>query len=76
MISDFAVFLTIVLMVLIDYLIGVPSQKLQVPSNFKVGIINECAHTHTHTHTCVCVFSYVCIIFDKLLPKASKSLMG
>ncbi|KAF4112374.1 electroneutral sodium bicarbonate exchanger 1 [Onychostoma macrolepis] len=35
MISDFAVFLTIVLMVLIDYLIGVPSQKLQVPSKFK-----------------------------------------
>ncbi|XP_043098244.1 electroneutral sodium bicarbonate exchanger 1 [Puntigrus tetrazona] len=35
MISDFAVFLTIVLMVLTDYLIGVPSQKLQVPSNFK-----------------------------------------
>ncbi len=56
MISDFAVFLTIVLMVLIDYLIGVPSQKLQVPSNFKVGIINECAHTHTHTHTLVFVY--------------------
>lgn len=36
MISDFAVFLTIVLMVLIDYIIGVPSQKLQVPSKFKV----------------------------------------
>ncbi|XP_051562777.1 electroneutral sodium bicarbonate exchanger 1-like isoform X3 [Myxocyprinus asiaticus] len=35
MISDFAVFLTIVLMVLIDYIIGVPSQKLQVPSKFK-----------------------------------------
>ncbi|XP_050968980.1 electroneutral sodium bicarbonate exchanger 1 [Labeo rohita] len=35
MISDFAVFLTIVFMVLIDYLIGVPSQKLQVPSKFK-----------------------------------------
>ncbi|KAK2858257.1 hypothetical protein Q7C36_006176 [Tachysurus vachellii] len=35
MISDFAVFLTIVLMVLIDYAIGVPSQKLQVPSKFK-----------------------------------------
>uniref|UniRef100_A0A8C2KYS9 Anion exchange protein n=1 Tax=Cyprinus carpio TaxID=7962 RepID=A0A8C2KYS9_CYPCA len=34
-ISDFAVFLTIVFMVLTDYLIGVPSQKLQVPSNFK-----------------------------------------
>lgn len=36
MISDFAVFLTIVLMVLIDYVTGVPSQKLQVPSKFKV----------------------------------------
>uniref|UniRef100_A0AAR2JNM6 Anion exchange protein n=1 Tax=Pygocentrus nattereri TaxID=42514 RepID=A0AAR2JNM6_PYGNA len=35
MISDFAVFLTIVFMVLIDYAIGVPSQKLQVPSKFK-----------------------------------------
>ncbi|MCI4375050.1 hypothetical protein PGIGA_G00104590 [Pangasianodon gigas] len=34
-ISDFAVFLTIVLMVLIDFAIGVPSQKLQVPSKFK-----------------------------------------
>lgn len=36
MISDFAVFLTIVFMVLIDFAIGVPSQKLQVPSKFKV----------------------------------------
>ncbi|TSK42089.1 Electroneutral sodium bicarbonate exchanger 1 [Bagarius yarrelli] len=35
MISDFAVFLTIVLMVLIDFVVGVPSQKLQVPSKFK-----------------------------------------
>ncbi|KAF5897057.1 electroneutral sodium bicarbonate exchanger 1-like isoform X1, partial [Clarias magur] len=35
MISDFAVFLTIVLMVLIDFAIGIPSQKLQVPSKFK-----------------------------------------
>ncbi|TRY54963.1 hypothetical protein DNTS_020724 [Danionella cerebrum] len=35
MISDFAVFLTIFLMVVIDYIIGVPSQKLQVPSKFK-----------------------------------------
>ncbi|XP_036387939.1 electroneutral sodium bicarbonate exchanger 1 isoform X2 [Megalops cyprinoides] len=34
-ISDFAVFLTIVIMVLIDYIIGIPSQKLQVPSKFK-----------------------------------------
>lgn len=36
MISDFAVFLTIAVMVLLDYAIGVPSQKLKVPSKFQV----------------------------------------
>uniref|UniRef100_A0A3Q1FKD2 Anion exchange protein n=1 Tax=Acanthochromis polyacanthus TaxID=80966 RepID=A0A3Q1FKD2_9TELE len=35
MISDFAVFLTIVFMVLLDFAIGVPSQKLKVPSKFQ-----------------------------------------
>lgn len=35
-ISDFAVFLTIAFMVLLDYAIGVPSQKLKVPSKFQV----------------------------------------
>ncbi|XP_073939508.1 electroneutral sodium bicarbonate exchanger 1 isoform X2 [Castor canadensis] len=35
MVSDFAVFLTILTMVIIDFLIGVPSPKLQVPSVFK-----------------------------------------
>lgn len=35
-ISDFAVFLTIVVMVLLDFVIGVPSQKLKVPSKFQV----------------------------------------
>lgn len=35
MVSDFAVFLTILTMVILDYLIGVPSPKLQVPSEFK-----------------------------------------
>ncbi|XP_028302328.1 electroneutral sodium bicarbonate exchanger 1 isoform X2 [Gouania willdenowi] len=34
-ISDFAVFLTIVVMVLLDFVIGVPSQKLKVPSKFQ-----------------------------------------
>ncbi|XP_078539976.1 sodium-driven chloride bicarbonate exchanger isoform X1 [Lissotriton helveticus] len=34
-ISDFAVFLTIMSMVLIDYAIGIPSPKLQVPNVFK-----------------------------------------
>lgn len=36
MVSDFAVFLTILTMVILDYLIGVPSPKLQVPNEFKV----------------------------------------
>ncbi|XP_072309037.1 electroneutral sodium bicarbonate exchanger 1 [Eucyclogobius newberryi] len=35
MISDFAVFITILVMVVLDYFVGVPSQKLQVPSKFK-----------------------------------------
>ncbi|XP_036063594.1 electroneutral sodium bicarbonate exchanger 1 [Onychomys torridus] len=35
MVSDFAVFLTIFTMVIVDFLIGVPSPKLQVPSVFK-----------------------------------------
>ncbi|XP_055520513.1 electroneutral sodium bicarbonate exchanger 1-like [Leucoraja erinacea] len=35
MISDFAIFLTIFSMVLIDYVLGIPSPKLQVPSIFK-----------------------------------------
>ncbi|XP_037629252.1 electroneutral sodium bicarbonate exchanger 1 isoform X1 [Sebastes umbrosus] len=35
MISDFAVFITIAVMVLLDYIIGVPSQKLKVPSKFQ-----------------------------------------
>ncbi|TFK11844.1 vesicular glutamate transporter 2 [Platysternon megacephalum] len=34
-ISDFAVFLTIVIMVLIDWLVGVPSAKLRVPEKFE-----------------------------------------
>ncbi|XP_073424572.1 sodium bicarbonate cotransporter 3 isoform X1 [Dendrobates tinctorius] len=34
-ISDFGVFLTIVIMVLIDYLVGVPSPKLHVPEKFE-----------------------------------------
>lgn len=36
MISDFAVFFTIAIMVVIDFLIGIPSPKLQVPHVFKV----------------------------------------
>ncbi|TSM68831.1 Sodium-driven chloride bicarbonate exchanger [Bagarius yarrelli] len=36
-ISDFAVFFTILTMVLVDYALGVPSPKLQVPNKFKKG---------------------------------------
>lgn len=36
-ISDFAVFFTIVTMVLVDYALGIPSPKLKVPSVFKVS---------------------------------------
>ncbi|XP_053295119.1 sodium-driven chloride bicarbonate exchanger [Pleuronectes platessa] len=35
LISDFAIFFTILTMVLVDYALGVPSPKLQVPSEFK-----------------------------------------
>ncbi|XP_036929354.1 sodium bicarbonate cotransporter 3-like isoform X3 [Acanthopagrus latus] len=34
-ISDFAVFLTIMIMVLVDYLVGVPTPKLNVPDRFE-----------------------------------------
>ncbi|XP_037381303.1 sodium bicarbonate cotransporter 3 isoform X2 [Talpa occidentalis] len=34
-ISDFAIFLTIVIMVVIDYFVGVPSPKLHVPEKFQ-----------------------------------------
>ncbi|KAF4076199.1 hypothetical protein AMELA_G00227700 [Ameiurus melas] len=34
-ISDFAVFLTILFMVLLDYLVGIPSPKLKVPDTFQ-----------------------------------------
>lgn len=37
-ISDFAVFLTIMIMVLVDYLMGIPSPKLNVPDRFEVGL--------------------------------------
>ncbi|TNN59976.1 Sodium bicarbonate cotransporter 3 [Liparis tanakae] len=34
-ISDFAVFITIMVMVLVDYLVGIPSPKLNVPDRFE-----------------------------------------
>lgn len=40
-ISDFAVFITILTMVLIDYALGIPSPKLQVPNKFKVSVTEK-----------------------------------
>ena len=40
-ISDFAVFITIFTMVLVDYALGVPSPKLKVPSVFKVSYVTK-----------------------------------
>uniref|UniRef100_G1KLH8 Anion exchange protein n=1 Tax=Anolis carolinensis TaxID=28377 RepID=G1KLH8_ANOCA len=34
-VGDFAIFITIVIMVLIDYLVGIPSPKLNVPNSFQ-----------------------------------------
>lgn len=58
-VSDFAVFLTIMFMVLLDYLVGVPTPKLNVPDHFQVPadstavkslIITLCQDSH-----CVCI---------------------
>uniref|UniRef100_A0A3Q2CQZ4 Sodium bicarbonate cotransporter 3-like n=1 Tax=Cyprinodon variegatus TaxID=28743 RepID=A0A3Q2CQZ4_CYPVA len=38
---DFAVFLTIMIMVLLDYLVGIPSPKLHVPDRFQPTSINR-----------------------------------
>ncbi|XP_027863731.1 sodium bicarbonate cotransporter 3-like isoform X2 [Xiphophorus couchianus] len=40
-ISDFAVFLTIMVMVLLDYLVGIPSPKLEVPERFEPTTSNR-----------------------------------
>ena len=37
MISDFAVFSAIIIMVAIDYLVGLSTPKLQVPEEFRVS---------------------------------------
>src|SRR4029434_9904429 len=41
-ISDFAVFITIMTMVLVDYLMGIPSPKLSVPDRFEVTSHQPC----------------------------------
>ena len=38
MISDFAVFSAIVLMVLVDFLVGIHTPKLKVPPEFRVSV--------------------------------------
>lgn len=42
LISDFAVFTSIMIMVAVDALVGLDTPKLEVPSNFRVSV-----HDHT-----------------------------
>lgn len=61
-ISDFAVFFTIVTMVLVDYSLGIPSPKLKVPSVFKVNCRNRkkiCLAVVILKQACLCFKSRV-----------------
>ena len=40
MLSDFAVLIALMLMVLLDYLMGIATPKLIVPDNFEVSVHN------------------------------------
>lgn len=54
-ISDFAVFITIMIMVLVDYLMGIPSPKLNVPDRFEV--MADVAEPPGTTVCYVCAFA-------------------
>lgn len=56
-VSDFAVFLTILSMVLVDYALGIPSPKLQVPNAFKV--IPDTSRTWLGVKSEICHNKYV-----------------
>ncbi|XP_067858895.1 sodium bicarbonate cotransporter 3-like isoform X4 [Heptranchias perlo] len=67
-ISDFAVFLTILTMVLIDFLVGVPSPKLTVPDRFEPTrkdrgwLIGPLGHNPWWTMLAACVPACLCTI--------------
>ncbi|KAJ8416982.1 hypothetical protein AAFF_G00328600 [Aldrovandia affinis] len=67
-ISDFAVFITILVMVLTDYALGVPSPKLQVPSKFKPTrddrgwLINPLGHNPWWTTVVTVIPALLCTI--------------
>lgn len=58
-ISDFAVFLTIMIMVLVDYLVGVPTPKLNVPDRFEVTAVSTAVKSFIVTLSgltfCMCI---------------------
>lgn len=54
-ISDFAVFITIMSMVLIDYALGIPSPKLQVPNEFKVSRLERFYSTVSFSFVNFCI---------------------
>ncbi|XP_058510567.1 sodium-driven chloride bicarbonate exchanger-like isoform X3 [Solea solea] len=67
-ISDFAVFITILTMVLVDYAVGIPSPKLQVPNKFKPTrddrgwIINPVGPNPWWTTIITCIPALLCTI--------------
>jgi hypothetical protein len=40
LLSDFAVLIALLLMVLLDYLMAINTPKLMVPDNFRVSVLN------------------------------------
>uniref|UniRef100_A0A3Q3EZ12 Anion exchange protein n=1 Tax=Labrus bergylta TaxID=56723 RepID=A0A3Q3EZ12_9LABR len=67
-ISDFAVFITILTMVFVDYALGIPSPKLQVPSKFKPTrddrgwLINPVGPNPWWTTIITCIPALLCTI--------------
>ena len=83
-ISDFAVFFTILTMVLVDYALGIPSPKLQVPSVFKVRKISspdlfdqQIANSqHFSASCCSCLTNNNTFFFPPFLSSANQRWSG
>ena len=64
-ISDFAVMIAIVLMVLMDFLLGLPTPKLLVPDQVQVRAHVSCAlrYSIVNKHNIVHVLDYVQVFY-------------
>lgn len=70
-ISDFAVFFTILTMVLVDYALGIPSPKLKVPSVFKVSYFTrEMTRFYQQIEKCGVFFVFVFQISQQEMTEA------